>query len=80
MMEMFKPELAMAIDSGSEPLTTVADCVARAIRVEYRLGQVKEERAQFHKAQMEEKNRERNGNKKPQGGGNFNRTRNQGNN
>ena len=80
MMEMFKPELVMAIDSGSEPPTTVADCVARAIRVEYRLGKVKEERAQFHKARMEEKNRDRNGNKKPQEGGSFNGTRYQGNN
>ena len=43
MMEMFKPKLAMAIDNGSEPLTTVVDCVARAIKAEYRLGQVKEE-------------------------------------
>ena len=40
-MEMFKPELAMAIDSGSEPPTTVADYVARAIRAEYRLGRIK---------------------------------------
>ena len=27
MMEMFRPELAMTVDSGSEPPTTVADCV-----------------------------------------------------
>ena len=45
MMEMFRPELALAVDSGPEPPTTVADCVARAIKAEYRLGQVKEDRA-----------------------------------
>ena len=32
MMKMFKPELAMAIGSSSEPLTTVADCATRALR------------------------------------------------
>ena len=43
MMEMFKPELAMAIDSGNYTPATVADCVERALRAEYRLAQVKEE-------------------------------------
>ena len=70
MMEMFRPELAMAVDSGSEAPTTVANCVTQALRAEYRITQIKEERAQFHKARIEERNRDRKGNKKPQGGGN----------
>ena len=56
MMEMFRPELALAIDSGPEPPSTVADCVVRAIRAEYRLGQVKNDWAQNCKARMEERN------------------------
>ena len=58
-MEMFKPELAMAVDSSSKPPTTVADCVTRALRVEYRMTQVKEEWAQFYKAQLDERNQEK---------------------
>ena len=42
MMEMFKPEVSMAIDSRNQPSVTVADCLERAIRAEYRLTQVKE--------------------------------------
>ena len=59
MMEIFKPELSMAIDSGNQPPVTVADCVERAMRAEYRLAQVKEERAQFFKARKEEKTKEK---------------------
>ena len=55
MMGMFRPELTLAIDSGSQPPTTVADCLERAMRAEYHLIQVKEERAQFYKARKEEK-------------------------
>ena len=65
MMEKFKPELAIAVDSGFEPPTIMANCVTRILRTEYRMTQVKEERAQFHKARIEKKNGERNGNKKP---------------
>ena len=56
---MFRPELALAIDSGSQPPTTVADCLERAMRAEYHLIQVKEERAQFYKARKEEKGQSR---------------------
>ena len=55
MIEMFKLELAMAIDSENQPLVTFVDCVERAMRVDYRLTKVKEERAQFFKARREEK-------------------------
>ena len=45
MIEMFRLELVLAVDSGPELPTTVADCVARAIRAEYRLGQMNDDQA-----------------------------------
>ena len=45
MMDIFRPETTLAIESGRNPPTTVAKCVKRAIRIEYRLSQLKEERA-----------------------------------
>ena len=36
-MEMFKPELAMAVDSGNYTPAIIADCVERALRAEYLL-------------------------------------------
>ena len=77
MMEMFRPELALNIDSGSSPPTTVADCLSRAIRAEYRLNQVKEDRVQAFKARREEKGRERPDERRPHGGNNrFNNNNN----
>ena len=78
MMEMFRPELALNIDSGSAPLVTVADCLSRAIRAEYCLGQVKEDRTQAFRARREEQFREKNAIRRPQGGGHYNN--NNGNN
>ena len=45
MMDMFRPYIALAIESGGSPPTTVARCVERAICIEYRMTQLKEERA-----------------------------------
>ena len=45
MMDMFRPKIALAIESGRSPPTTAAKCVERAIRIEYILAQLKEERA-----------------------------------
>ena len=45
MMDMFHPNITLAIKSGGSPPTTVADCVEKTIHVEYRLAQLKEERA-----------------------------------
>ena len=59
MMETFKPEVAMTIDSGNQSPVTVAYCVKRTMRVEYCLAQVKKERAQFFKAGKEEKTKEK---------------------
>ena len=50
MLEMFRPELAVVIDSGDNPPTTVAECVDRALRAEYRLAQAKEERNRIFEA------------------------------
>ncbi|GMN54590.1 hypothetical protein TIFTF001_023719 [Ficus carica] len=48
MMRMFRSDLAY-------PPTTIAECVSRAIRAEYWLGQNKEQRAKFFTAKKEEK-------------------------
>ena len=47
---MFYPDIALAINSGGGPPTTVAECAERAICVEYRLAQLKEESAQNFEA------------------------------
>ena len=47
---MFQLEIALAIESGGSPPTKVAKCVERAIRIEYRLAQLKEEKAQNFEA------------------------------
>ena len=55
MMDMFRPDIALAIESGGGPPTTVADCVDRAIRVEYRLAKLREERARHFEAKKSQR-------------------------
>ncbi|GMN20711.1 hypothetical protein TIFTF001_045371 [Ficus carica] len=55
MMKKFRSDLAVVINSGPYPPTTVADCVSRAIRAEYWVGQNREQRAKFFKEKKEEK-------------------------
>ncbi|GMN74873.1 hypothetical protein TIFTF001_054469 [Ficus carica] len=55
MMRMFRSDLAVVINSGPYPPTTVTDCVSRAIRAEYWVGQNREQRAKFFKDKKEEK-------------------------
>ncbi|GMN20606.1 hypothetical protein TIFTF001_043126 [Ficus carica] len=55
MMRMFCSDLAVVISSGPHPPLTVAECVSRAIRAEYWVGQNKEQRAKFFKEKREEK-------------------------
>ncbi|KAL5575507.1 hypothetical protein UlMin_017206 [Ulmus minor] len=50
MMDMFFPDIALAIESGGSPPVSVEECVERALRVEYRLAQLKEERARKFEA------------------------------
>ncbi|KAL5578375.1 hypothetical protein UlMin_020074 [Ulmus minor] len=61
MLEMFRPELAVVIDSGDNPPTTVAECVDRALRAEYRLAQAKEERNQIFEARKNQKGQTKQG-------------------
>lgn len=55
MMDMFRSEIALAIDSGGGPPTSVVDCIERAIKVEYRLAQLKEERAKHWEAKKKQR-------------------------
>ncbi|GMN57678.1 hypothetical protein TIFTF001_026779 [Ficus carica] len=55
MMRIFRSDLAVVISSGPHPPLTVAECVSRAIRAEYWVGQNKEQRAKFFKEKREEK-------------------------
>ncbi|KAL5538058.1 hypothetical protein UlMin_046101 [Ulmus minor] len=55
MMDMFKPDIALAIESGGSPPTTVARCVERAVRIEYRMAQVKEERNKYFEAKRSQR-------------------------
>ena len=55
MMDMFHPDIALAIESeGSSPIT-VAKCVERVIRIEYRLAQLKEEQARTFEARSHQR-------------------------
>ncbi|GMN65863.1 hypothetical protein TIFTF001_034929 [Ficus carica] len=54
MMRMFRSDLAVVISSGPHPPLTVAECVNRAIRAKYWVGQNKEQRAKFYKEKREE--------------------------
>ncbi|GMN70356.1 hypothetical protein TIFTF001_039401 [Ficus carica] len=55
MTKMFRADLAVVINSGQYPPTTVADCVSRAVRAEYWVGQNREQRAKFYQEKREEK-------------------------
>ncbi|KAL5580695.1 hypothetical protein UlMin_013137 [Ulmus minor] len=47
-MDMLRPDITLAIESGGSPPRTVAKCVERAIRIEYRMAQVKEEKNKYY--------------------------------
>ncbi|GMN57827.1 hypothetical protein TIFTF001_026937 [Ficus carica] len=59
----FDQLIVVVIDSGEKPRTTVAECVERALRAEYRLAQATQERAKF----FEEKKKEKSQSKQNQG-------------
>ncbi|KAL5539945.1 hypothetical protein UlMin_046279 [Ulmus minor] len=61
MLEMFRPELVVVIDSGDNPPTTVAECVDRALRAKYRLAQAKEERNRIFEARKNQKGQTKQG-------------------
>ena len=56
---MFCPDIVLAIENGGSPPNTVAECIERAIHVEYRLALLKVERARNFEAR---KNQWNNGN------------------
>ncbi|KAL5545288.1 hypothetical protein UlMin_009072 [Ulmus minor] len=55
MMDMFKLDIALAIENRGSPPTTVARCVERAVRIEYRMAQVKEERNKYFEAKRNQR-------------------------
>lgn len=44
MLEMFRPDTALTIESGGDQPTTTTDCIERAFRPEHRLNRLKEMR------------------------------------
>ncbi|GMN25168.1 hypothetical protein TIFTF001_047705 [Ficus carica] len=81
MLDMFRPEIAVVIDSGERPPTTVAKCVERALRAEYRLAQAKQERAKFFEEKSQSKQNQGNqlnnqGNRSNPNGNHFNQNHN----
>ena len=55
MIDMFRSDIALAIESGGSPPTTAARCVERAVRIEYRMAQVKEEINKYFKAKRNQR-------------------------
>ena len=55
MMEMFRSDIATMVDVGDSAPSTVAECVDRAIRAEYRLAQEKEDKKKFFEERKKEK-------------------------
>ncbi|KAL5540269.1 hypothetical protein UlMin_046310 [Ulmus minor] len=54
-MDMIRPDITLAIESGGSPPRTVAKCVERAIRIEYRMAQVKEEKNKYYEAKRNQR-------------------------
>ncbi|KAL5553805.1 hypothetical protein UlMin_041206 [Ulmus minor] len=54
-MDMLRPDITLAIESGGSPPRTVAKCVERAIRIEYRMTQVKEEKNKYYEAKRNQR-------------------------
>lgn len=60
MLEVFRPDISLAIESGRGQPATTADCIEKAYRAEHRLNQLKEMRARMfetRKKQGEQSNR-----------------------
>ncbi len=49
MLEMFRPDISIAIESGGDQPTTTTDCVERTYRAEHRLNQLKDMRQRMYK-------------------------------
>ncbi|GMN57182.1 hypothetical protein TIFTF001_026274 [Ficus carica] len=55
MLDMFRPEIVVVIDSGERLPTIVAECVERPLRAQYRLAQAKQEMVKFFEEKKKEK-------------------------
>ncbi|KAL5567827.1 hypothetical protein UlMin_024402 [Ulmus minor] len=54
-MDMLRPDITLAIESGGSPPRTVAKFVERAIRIEYRMALVKEEKNKYYEAKRNQR-------------------------
>ena len=55
LMDMFRPDIALAIENGRSPPHTVARCVERAIGIKYIMAQVKEKKNKYYEAKRNQR-------------------------
>ncbi|KAL5572480.1 hypothetical protein UlMin_022077 [Ulmus minor] len=63
MLEMFRPDISLSVEGGSDPPTTTTDCVERAYRAEHRLNQLKEMRNRMFENKRKQNNQSSNQNR-----------------
>ncbi|KAL5581554.1 hypothetical protein UlMin_013996 [Ulmus minor] len=63
MLEMFRPDISLSVEGGSDPPTTTTDCVERAYRAEHRLNQLKEMRNRMFENKRKQNNQGSNQNR-----------------
>ncbi|KAL5583419.1 hypothetical protein UlMin_015861 [Ulmus minor] len=60
---MFRPDISLSVEGGSNPPTTTTDCVERAYRAEHRLNQLKEMRNRMFENKRKQNNQSSNQNR-----------------
>ena len=55
MLDMFRPDIALAIESGSNAPTTTMDCVDRDYWIEHQLNMLKEMKAKKFKSKKKQR-------------------------
>jgi len=63
MLEMFRPDISLSVEGGSDPPTTTTDCIERAYRAEHRLNQLKEIRNRMYENKRKQNNQGSNQNR-----------------
>ncbi|KAL5560330.1 hypothetical protein UlMin_036541 [Ulmus minor] len=63
MLEMFRPDISLSVEGGSDPPTTTTDYVERAYRAEHRLNQLKEMRNRMYENKRKQNNQGNNQNR-----------------
>ncbi|KAL5545301.1 hypothetical protein UlMin_009085 [Ulmus minor] len=76
MLEVFRPDISLAIESGGGQPDTTADCIEKAYRAEHRLNQLKEMRARMFETRKKQGDQNRRTAPRNSGGF-FNRNRGQ---